>query len=347
VFIQVGYNFIEERNRPISNTGGRIVTLPNYAYFKGNIVPYSEAKIGVLTHGLNYGTSVFGGLRAYWNAAEEELFIFRPLDHYRRFLGSTRIMFMELGHTPESLTQATTDLLRQENYHGDVYIRPLAFKSDEIVGVKLHGLHDELSIVAVPFERYIDNDTSVHATISSCRRVDDNMIPARGKISGAYANSALIKTDAAHAGFDEALVLTQEGHISEGSAMNVFIVKANVVITPPITENILEGITRRTVIELASQELGLPVVERPIDRTEVYLCDELFMTGTAAQVTAVTQVDHRPVGSGLMGPVTTQLREIYSQVVRGQIPRYRHWNTPVYATPASLKTEAQAVVMTK
>lgn len=323
------------------------MTLPNYAYFKGNIVPYSEAKIGVLTHGLNYGTSVFGGLRAYWNAAEEELFIFRPLDHYRRFLGSTRIMFMELGHTPESLTQATTDLLRQENYHGDVYIRPLAFKSDEIVGVKLHGLHDELSIVAVPFERYIDNDTSVHATISSWRRVDDNMIPARGKISGAYANSALIKTDAAHAGFDEALVLTQEGHISEGSAMNVFIVKANVVITPPITENILEGITRRTVIELASQELGLPVVERPIDRTEVYLCDELFMTGTAAQVTAVTQVDHRPVGSGLMGPVTTQLREIYSQVVRGQIPRYRHWNMPVYATPASLKTEAQAVVMIK
>lgn len=323
------------------------MTLPNYAYFKGNIVPYSEAKIGVLTHGLNYGTSVFGGLRAYWNAAEEELFIFRPLDHYRRFLGSTRIMFMELGHTPESLTQATTDLLRQENYHGDVYIRPLAFKSDEIVGVKLHGLHDDLSIVAVPFERYIDNDTSVHATISSWRRVDDNMIPARGKISGAYANSALIKTDAAHAGFDEALVLTQEGHISEGSAMNVFIVKANVVITPPITENILEGITRRTVIELASQELGLPVVERPIDRTEVYLCDELFMTGTAAQVTAVTQVDHRPVGSGLMGPVTTQLREIYSQVVRGQIPRYRHWNAPVYATPASLKTEAQAVVMTK
>jgi len=323
------------------------LTLPNYAYFKGKIVPYSEAKIGVLTHGLNYGTSVFGGLRAYWNTEEEELFIFRPLDHYRRFLGSTKIMFMELEHTPESLAQATADLLRRENYRSDVYIRPLAFKSDEIVGVKLHGLHDELSIVSVPFDRYITNDTSAHATISSWRRVDDNMIPARGKISGAYANSALIKTDAAHAGFDEALVLTQEGHISEGSAMNVFIVKANMVITPPITENILEGITRRTVIELVTQELGLPVVERPIDRTEVYLCDELFMTGTAAQVTAVTQVDYRSVGSGVMGPVAARLRELYIQVVRGQLPRYRHWNVPVYAVPAHIGSEAQGVVVTK
>jgi branched-chain amino acid aminotransferase len=256
-------------------------------------------------------------------------------------------MFMELGHTPESLIQATADLLRKENYHTDVYIRPLAYKSDEVVGVKLHGLHDELSIASVPFDRYITNDTNAHVTVSSWRRVDDNMIPARGKISGAYANSALIKTDAAHAGFDEALVLTQEGHISEGSAMNVFIVKANVVITPPITENILEGITRRTIIELATQELGLPVVERQIDRTEVYLCDELFMTGTAAQVTAVTQVDYRPVGSGVMGPVAARLRELYDQVVRGQLPRYRHWNVPVYATPAPIGSEAQATMVTK
>lgn len=307
------------------------MTYPKYAYFKGKLVPYSDAKVGVLTHGLNYGTAVFGGLRAYWNEAEEELFIFRPFDHYRRFLSSTKIMFIELALSPESLIQATVDLLRRENYRRDVYIRPLAFKSDEIVGVKLHGLHDELSIVAIPFDRYIANDTSAHVTISSWRRVDDNMIPARGKIAGAYANSALIKTDAAHAGFDEALVLTQEGHISEGSAMNIFMVKANVVITPPITENILEGITRRTVIELANQELGLPVVERPIDRTEVYLCDELFMTGTAAQVTVVTQVDHRPVGNGVMGPVAARLRELYAQAVRGQLPRYRHWNMPVYA----------------
>ncbi|HLE51850.1 MAG TPA: aminotransferase class IV, partial [Anaerolineales bacterium] len=216
------------------------MTLPKYAYFRGAIVPYSEARVGVLTHGLNYGTAVFGGTRAYWNEAEEQLYVFRPRDHFRRFLDSTKIMRMAFDHSPESLTRLTIEVLRAENYRCDVYIRPLAFKSDEIIGVKLHDLHDELSIVAFPFERYLANETDAHVTISSWRRVDDNMIPARGKISGAYANSALIKTDAVLAGFDEALVLTQEGHVSEGSAMNVFLVKADTVITPPITENILE-----------------------------------------------------------------------------------------------------------
>jgi len=308
------------------------VTLPKYAYFRGEIVPYSEARVGVLTHGLNYGTAVFGGTRAYWNEAEEQLYVFRPRDHFRRFLDSTKIMRMAFDHTPESLTRLTIEVLRAENYRCDVYIRPLAFKSDEIIGVKLHDLHDELSIVAFPFERYLANETDAHVTVSSWRRVDDNMIPARGKISGAYANSALIKTDAVLAGFDEALVLTQEGHVSEGSAMNVFMVKADTVITPPITENILEGITRRTAIELVREELGRPVVERPIDRTEVYLCDEFFITGTAAQITAVTRIDHRPVGAGDMGPITTRLRELYQDVVRGRHPRYRGWNTPVYLT---------------
>jgi len=306
------------------------VDLPNYAYFKGKIVPYSEAKVGVLTHGLNYGTSVFGGMRAYWNDEEEQLFIFRSQDHYRRLLHSAHIMFMELDHTPESLTAATVELLRAEGFRCDVYIRPLAFKADEIIGVKLHGLHDELSIVAVAFERYVANDTNAHVTFSSWRRVDDNMIPARGKVSGAYANSALIKTDAVNAGFDEALVLTQDGHVSEGSAMNIFMARNGTLITPPVTDNILEGITRRTVIELAREELGIPVVERPIDRTEVYLSDEFFMTGTAAAVTAVTRVDYRVIGRGEMGPITTRLRELYARVVRGRHPKYRHWLTPVY-----------------
>jgi branched-chain amino acid aminotransferase len=306
------------------------VTLPKFAYFRGEIVPYSDAKVGVLTHGLNYGTAVFGGIRAYWNAEEEQLFVFRPVDHYRRFLNSTKLMCMEFEHTPESLVELTIELLRMEGYHQDVYIRPLAYKSDELIGVKLHGLHDDMSIAALPFDRYVANDTSCHVTFSSWRRVDDNMIPARGKISGAYANSALIKTDAVRAGFDEALVLTQEGHVSEGSAMNVFLVRAGTLITPPITENILEGITRRSAMELVREELGLPVVERPIDRTEVYLADEFFMTGTAAQITAVTRVDHRIIGSGEMGPVTSQLRDLFSDVVHGRNPKYRYWNHAVY-----------------
>ena len=306
------------------------MVLPRNAYFQGKFVPYSEAKVGVLTHAFNYGTAAFAGIRAYWNEEEQQLFIFRPFDHYRRFLNSAKILRMELKQTPESLTKITVELLRKDGYQCDIYIRPLGYKADEVIGVKLHGLRDEISIVAIPFERYLNNDTDAHATISSWRRVDDNAIPARGKIAGAYANSALAKTDAVQAGFDEALVLTQDGHLSEGSAMNVFMVRDGLLVTPSATDNILEGITRRSVIELAQKELGMTTIERTIDRTEVYLCEELFITGTAAQITAVTKVDHRPVGTGKMGPVTTKLRELFQDVIRGKNPKYRSWNTPSY-----------------
>jgi branched-chain amino acid aminotransferase len=310
------------------------VELPKFAYFKGKIVPYSEAKVGVLTHGLNYGTAVFGGLRGYWNEDEKQLYLFRPLDHYKRFLDSGKLMCMQFDQTPETLTRLTLDLLRMDGYQTDVYVRPLAYKADEIIGVRLHNLQDEFSIVALPFGHYVANDDNAHITFSSWRRVDDNIIPARGKISGAYANSAFIKTDAQRAGFDEALVLNQDGHVSEGSAENFFMVKDGVLVTPTVTENILEGITRKSLIELAREELRIPVEERPVDRTEVYLADELFLSGTAAQITVVTQVDYRPIGSGGIGPVTFQLRQLYDQIVRGRAPKYRRWNTPVYELEA-------------
>jgi branched-chain amino acid aminotransferase len=306
------------------------VAIPNYAFFEGQIVPYSEAKVGVLTHALNYGTAAFGGLRGYWNPDQEQLFLFRPRDHYMRLLNSAKMLCMEFKYTPERLIEITIELLHAEGHRQDIYIRPLVYKSEEGIGVKLHDLQDSLSIVSLPFDRYVSNDTDAHVTFSSWRRVDDNVIPARGKISGAYANSALIKTDALRAGFDEALVLTDDGHISEGSAENIFMLRDGVLSTPPVTDNVLEGITRRTVMVLAEKELGLQVVERSIDRTEVYICDELFMTGTAAQVTAITRVDHRPVGKGKMGPITEKLRELFDQIVRGKNPKYRDWNTPVY-----------------
>lgn len=306
------------------------MALPKHAYFKGKIVPYSEAKVGVLTHALNYGTAAFGGLRAYWNEENQQLYIFRAADHYRRFLNSCKLLLMESEDTPESLTEITVNLLRTDDYHQNIYIRPLMYKSDEVIGVKLHGVQHELSICAVPFDKYITDDTNAHVTISSWRRVDDNIIPARGKIAGAYANSAFIKSDAALAGYDDALVLTQEGHISEGSAMNFFMVREGLLITPPVTENILEGITRRSVIELARQELNLAVVERPVDRTEVYLCEELFLTGTAAQITAVTRVDHRLVGDGKMGPISSRLYYLFQDILHGRVPKYLHWLTPVY-----------------
>jgi branched-chain amino acid aminotransferase len=166
-------------------------------------------------------------------------------------------------------------------------------------------------------------------TVSSWRRIDDNMIPARGKVSGAYVNSALMKSDAVLAGFDEVLAMDGNGHLSEGSAMNIFMVRDGTLVTPPITDNILEGITRRSVLELARSELGLPVVERSIDRTEAYIAEEFFMTGTAAEITAVTHIDHRPVGTGKMGPITTKLRELYANALRGRLPKYMSWNVAV------------------
>jgi branched-chain amino acid aminotransferase len=279
---------------------------------------------------LNYGTAAFGGVRGYWNDDEEELFIFRPLDHYKRFLQSGEFMLMGIEVTPEELTQITVDLMHKEGHKQDVYIRPLVYKSDEIIGVKLHDLSADISIISVPFDKYVSNDTNAHVTVSSWRRVDDNMVPARGKIAGAYVNTAFIKTDAIRAGFDEALVLNMDGHLSEGSAENVFMVRDGVISTPRTTDNILEGITRLSIIEIARDEFGYEVVERAIDRTEVYLSDEFFMTGTAAQVTAVTQIDYRPIGNGKMGPITTQLREYYQDIVRGKVEKYRHWNHPVY-----------------
>jgi branched-chain amino acid aminotransferase len=289
-----------------------------------------------MTHALNYGTGAFAGLRGYWNSDEEQLFLFRPIDHFIRMLDSARILCAEVDFTPEMLRDIAVQLLQEEGLREDCYLRPLIYKADEIIGVRLHDLRDELTMFAVPFARYVERDEDAHATFSSWRRVDDNAIPARGKITGAYVNSALIKTDAVRAGFDEALVLTDQGHVSEGSAENIFMLRGGVLITPPVTENILEGITRRTIIALARQELGLDVIERPIDRTEVYLCAELIMTGTAAQVTAVTHVDHRPIGEGRMGPVAAELRKLYDRVVRGRMPKYRSWTTPIYVKePAS------------
>jgi len=303
--------------------------LPKHAFFEGKIVPFEDAKISVGTHALNYGTAVFGGIRGYWNDEKKKLYIFRPYDHYRRLLNSGRMMNMAIPYDEEGLIQLTLDLVHIEGWQTDIYIRPLIYKADLGIGVRLHNLKDELTIFSMPFKQYVKNDTNAHVTISSWRRIDDNSIPARGKISGAYANSALIKTDAVLSGFDEALVLNQDGHISEGSAMNLFMVRDGVVITPPVTDNILEGITRKTAMDLAKNELGLPVVERSIDRTELIVCDELFMSGSAAQIVAITKVDHRQVGRGEMGPVTGQLRELFDAVVRAKNPKYAHWNVEV------------------
>lgn len=305
--------------------------MPKYAFFRGQIVPIEEAKISIMTHAFNYGTGCFEGIRAYWNEQEEQLYVFRLPEHFERMHRSARILRIELAYTAEELGEITVELLRREGYKEDAYVRPLAYKADEIVGVRLHDLTDEFAMFATPFGRYIENEEGAHVCISGWRRVDDNAVPARAKITGAYINSALCKTDAVLSGYDEALVLTDDGHISEGSAENFFMVRDGSLITAPITSNILEGITRETIITLAREEMGMRTIERSIDRSEVYVCEEAFLTGTGVQVAAITRVEHRPIGTGSIGPVVSRLRELYFDVVRGKSPAYRQWCTPVYA----------------
>ncbi len=304
--------------------------MPKYAFFQGKIVPVADAKVSIMNHALNYGTGIFEGLRAYWTAEHEQLYVFRMREHYERLHRSARLLRIQFNLSPEQMCDATLDLLRCENYRTDTYIRPLGYKTDEIIGVRCHNLHDDFAIWATPFGKYVENEEGAKACVSNWRRNDDNAIPARAKITGSYVNSALIKSDAQLAGFDEAIVLNQDGHVSEGSAENFFMVRNGALITPPATANILEGITRDTVMILARQELGIDVVERQIDRSELYISDEAFFVGTGCQVAAIASIDHRPVGSGIMGPVTRRLRDLYFHVVRGDVEKYATWRTPVY-----------------
>jgi branched-chain amino acid aminotransferase len=304
--------------------------MPKYAFFKGQIVPIEQAQISIMTHGFNYGTGCFEGIRAYWNEQEGQLFVFRMREHYERMHRSARILRIDLPYSVDELGEITLDLLRREGNRGDMYIRPLAYKEDEIIGVRLHDLSDGFAMFSMPFGRYLEQEEGAHVCISSWRRVDDNAVPARAKITGAYINSALAKTDAVLSGYDEALVLTEDGHISEGSAENFFLMRDGSLVTPPVSSNILEGITRDTVITLARDEMGLPTIERLIDRSEIYVCDEAFLVGTGVQVASITKVEHRPIGTGRMGPVVIRLRELYFDVVRGNNPKYRQWCTPVY-----------------
>ena len=307
---------------------------PKFAFFEGQIVPFADAKISVMTHALNYGTGVFGGIRAYWNEEEEQLFIFRPQDHFERFIQSASLMRISLPYSVENLVDMLAELLRAEGFRENCYIRPLAYKSTEMIGVRLHDVDDEFTMFGVPFGAYIPNEDGAHVCFSAWRRVDDNAIPARGKIVGAYANSALIKSDAILAGFDEALVLNQEGHVTEASAANIFVVRKGVVYTPPVQSDVLEGIVRRTIIDLLRNDLGMEVIERDIDRTELYIADEIMLCGTGVQVAAITKVEHRPIGSGRMGQVTRRVRDLFFDVVTGRVEKYRDWLTPVYMPEA-------------
>ncbi len=306
----------------------RVVPMGKWAFFEGEIVPLEEAKIGIATHAFNYGTGCFGGIRAYWNDEHEQLYIFRAKKHFNRFLESCRLLNIQLPYTLDELIEITIQLLRRDEYRQNAYMRPLAYKATEDITPRLYDLEDEYAMFTRPQGNYIQ--LQVHAGTSSWRRVDDNSIPARGKITGAYINSSFARTEAHWNGYDEAIVLNQDGHVSEGSAENFFMIRQGKLITPSTHDNILEGVTRATVMELAKDELGLEVIERSIDRSELYLAEEAFFTGTGAQVAAILSVDHRPLGNGEIGPLTRQIQELYFRTVSGNNDRYLHWVTPVY-----------------
>jgi len=302
-----------------------------YAYFQKQFVPLAEAKLGIMTHAFLYGTAVFEGIRGNWNDKEQQVYLFRVKEHYARLRKSCRIVRIDLPYSDEELQSITTRLVEMCGYGEDVYVRPIAYKSSEVVGVRLHDLEDDFLIFVVPFGPYLDIDKGARCCTSSWRRVEDTSIPARAKINGIYVNSALAKTEAQLNGFDEAIMLDERGHVSEGSGENIFIVDGERLITPPPSSNILVGITRDTVITLARQELGMETVERDIDRSELYAAEECFMTGTAAHVTPVVELDHRPIGSGKMGPVAERLVRLYFDIITGRNPKYVSWCTPCYS----------------
>jgi branched-chain amino acid aminotransferase len=301
-------------------------------YADGGFKRYDDAKVGLLTHGLQYGTGCFEGIRGYWVGEERELFLVLPRDHYERLETSCKILTMALPKSVDELVDITVELCQRNEYRGDVYVRPFAYKAAEDVGVRLHNVPDAFAIVPIPFVPYLDSDRGLDVCVSSWRRADDTMAPPRAKITGLYVNSALAKSEAVANGYDEAILLSHDGHVSEGSAENIFLVRRSVLYTPDPSQNVLEGVTRRAIMEIARHELGLEVVERSIDRGELYSAQEVFFSGTAVGIAYVASVDRRCVGDGEMGPITKLLSSLYARIVTGREPRYLEWLTGVYAS---------------
>ena len=301
-----------------------------YALFEGRVVPIEEARVNVMTHAFNYGTGVFEGIRGYWNADEEQLYLFRLREHYERMWRNSRLLKMDLGLSVDEVCRRTLELAAKNGFRQDMYVRPLAYKATFELTPKVHDLDDALTIYMIALGDYLDTTQGLRVLVSSWRRIGDNAIPARIKACGAYLNSAFAATEAREAGFDEAIMLNEDGSVAEGSAMNLFCVRDGTLITTPVTANILEGVTRATVLELAHAELQLPTDVRSMNRSELYVADELFFVGTGAQVAPITEVDRRPIGKGTIGPVTRQLQELYFSVVQHRVPAYESWCTPVY-----------------
>lgn len=309
------------------STASRVGHLP-YAYFEGEIVPLAEARVSVATHAMQYGTSAFGGIRGYRSADGRAVQLFRLQDHYRRFAASAKMLRIALPLDVDGLCDLSAELTRRNGHLGEVYLRPYCYKAGLDLTPGLAGIADGFALFMLAIDGLPPLDFGLSVCVSSWQRVSDNAIPPRGKLGGSYVNASLIRDEAREHGFDDAIVLNARGKAGEGSVANLFMVRDGVLITPPVSGDILEGINRRAVLELAS-DLGIPVVEREIDRTELYVADELFQSGTRMQLAWIAAVDRRAVGSGQQGPITARLVERFEAAVRGTAPEYAHWMTRV------------------
>jgi branched-chain amino acid aminotransferase len=300
-----------------------------YAYFEGQFIALSDAKLSIRTHAFLYGTSLFEGIRGYWLPESGQVALFRMEDHYKRLLSNSKLFYLTPDLSLEELCGITTELIQRNKPSSDIYVRPTLFKTGENITPTLEKTITDFCLWTKPLGEYLDLSKGLSVCVSNWRRVSDNAIPARAKAGGAYMNTALAVTDARNMGFDDAIFLTDAGTVSEGSAMNLFLVKDGLLHTPSKTEDILEGITRDTLMTLARNELSIETVERTIDRSELYHADEAFFCGTGAQVSPITQIDNRPVGSGEPGPITRKLQSLYFDVVKNKVPKYAPWCTIV------------------
>lgn len=302
-----------------------------YAYFKGKIVPFQDAKISIMTHAFNYGTGVFEGIRAYWNQEKSQMFILKLREHFERLQRSAALALKtSIKHSIDELMQITVELAKKNGYKEDIYIRPIFYKSQEKIGLGLIGIEDDFCLFVAPFGAYLDITRGIRVCVSSWWRISAQSVPQGAKITGTYINSSLAKAEALEKGYDEAILLSHERTVAEGSGENLFMIKEGKLITPPLSETILPGITRVCVMELAEKELGIKTIERQIKQDELYSADELFFCGTGAQISPIIEVDEKKVKEGRVGTITKSLQDIYFKAARGDNPKYSDWVTPVY-----------------
>lgn len=298
--------------------------MTEYVFFDDKFVPSEKAVIPVMTHAFLYGTAVFEGLRAYYNREENKTYIFRPKEHFERLINSAKVLYMNPLYSVDEHVDILKELLRKNNYKKDAYIRPIIYKSANRIGPHLIDNPDEYTVFSFPMDDYFKSE-GLKVCVSSWRRNSDNSIPPRAKINGAYVNASLISTDARLNGFDDAIVLSQSGKVAEGAAMNLFLIINGKLVTTTTTSEILTGVTRNTIIQLAKEVLNLEVEERSIDRSELYSADEAFFSGTGAQIAPITSIDNRNVGDGKIGKIVSDIQSLYNDVVRGKVPKYKEW----------------------